>query len=414
MCGLVAVISSAKNGFTDKEVKAFSDMLYVDALRGEDSTGVFSVSNKNEVVIHKEASHAVDFMNSSEFSSFKKDLLWKGKIAVGHNRAATKGAVNDKNAHPFVVDDKIILVQNGTYRGCHKHHKDVDVDTEAVAHVVAEHDSISDALKKINAAYALIWYNYLTKTLHCIRNTERPLYIAYTKTGTIFLASESATIAYVCMKHNIELKGAPYLIKEGNLCSFTLTADKGIDEDYKEIEYKYVHKQYAVSTNVIPMQHHPRFDAHQDFNRGADHCNSITYNFKERFLLRYPEYLIPTPQVHNVFEMANDVQKLGDNVYIDTMDYFPANGRADCTVWFVFGTLLASDDPLDKLVCYWIVDKHTEDAIMNYTASNTGHMGLMRSTQSLSNGKGQSLVTCFIANVTKATNVYEEARRAVH
>ena len=134
MCGIVGIATKQFNGFTNAEGDMFRDMLYLDAFRGWDSTGVFGVDKHSNVQVHKEASQAADFIHTDEFKKFKGELVQRGLFAVGHNRAATRGEVVDKNAHPFVIDDKIVLVQNGTWRGDHKKIKDTAVDTEALAH----------------------------------------------------------------------------------------------------------------------------------------------------------------------------------------------------------------------------------------------------------------------------------------
>jgi len=146
MCGIVGIASAFTNGFSAKEADTFMDMLYFDALRGMDSTGVFGVDKHGNVACHKEASQAGIFQQRKEIKEFRGKLVQNGLFAVGHNRSATRGSIIDKNAHPFWVDDKIVLVQNGTYKGSHKHHKDVDVDSEAIAHVLSEEADIETGI----------------------------------------------------------------------------------------------------------------------------------------------------------------------------------------------------------------------------------------------------------------------------
>ena len=51
MCGIVGIATKQNNGFTSAEGDMFRDMLYLDAFRGWDSTGVFGV-DKNLSLIH--------------------------------------------------------------------------------------------------------------------------------------------------------------------------------------------------------------------------------------------------------------------------------------------------------------------------------------------------------------------------
>ena len=94
MCGLVGVVGDISHG----EKKAFETMLYIDAIRGHHSTGVISGSLSRPVAWLKKAVTAVDFLDLKA----AEKLLSKPTCALlGHNRYATKGAVNATNAHPF-------------------------------------------------------------------------------------------------------------------------------------------------------------------------------------------------------------------------------------------------------------------------------------------------------------------------
>jgi glucosamine 6-phosphate synthetase-like amidotransferase/phosphosugar isomerase protein len=118
MCGICAVVSSS---LTLAETETFKDLLFVNQLRGFDSTGVFSVDKKTEVskrrwMSFKEAAEASYFLNSEDKHGVKKALLASGHAAlVGHCRWATIGNVSAKNAHPFSFDN-VIGVHNGTLR----------------------------------------------------------------------------------------------------------------------------------------------------------------------------------------------------------------------------------------------------------------------------------------------------------
>ena len=71
MCGIVGVVSNCANGFSIKEMAMFAQLLFLDTVRGFDSTGVFGVSNNKNVVIHKDAVHGLDFIQTKEFKEFK-------------------------------------------------------------------------------------------------------------------------------------------------------------------------------------------------------------------------------------------------------------------------------------------------------------------------------------------------------
>ena len=53
MCGLIAVINKYNNGFTKSQCDAFNDLIYLDALRGMDSTGAFVITNRDDLYMAK-------------------------------------------------------------------------------------------------------------------------------------------------------------------------------------------------------------------------------------------------------------------------------------------------------------------------------------------------------------------------
>lgn len=204
MCGLVAVISKYKNGFTKKIQDAFDNLLYIDAVRGEDSTGVFCVTRSGNVHVAKQASDSNKFLKEKAYEDIKDIAYKNGWVMVGHNRKATRGSITDANAHPFWVEDKLVLVHNGSLMGSHKHLADVEVDSNAIAHVLAEEPDTEKALSKINGAYALIWYDIQNKKLNIIRNKERPLWWVETDEAYL-IASEPAMLYFACWRNDLKI-----------------------------------------------------------------------------------------------------------------------------------------------------------------------------------------------------------------
>lgn len=218
MCGLVAIISKRPAyGFSRDELDVFKTLLHVDALRGEDSTGVFGVTNDGDVHIAKSAEISGTFINTKEYQEIDRKMFSKGFALVGHNRKATRGDINDENAHPFVVNDEVVLVHNGTWFGDHKHIANTEVDSHAFAHAIQEAapEEVERAFERVNAAYATIWYDTRDKSINFARNTQRPLY--YLSTTTAFIvSSEKEMIEFAVARCKLTLpKDAPfYLLKE--------------------------------------------------------------------------------------------------------------------------------------------------------------------------------------------------------
>lgn len=230
MCGLVSVINKNSNGLTKDQVDSFDMMLFLDQLRGKDSTGTFVVEKNGGMSMAKEASHATDFRTRKEYKDLCTLAFQRGSAIVGHNRAATKGTIIDANAHPFVVDDNITLVHNGTLWGNHKELADTEVDSHAIAHVIHENDgNLEKALQSVNGAMALIWHDFKNQTLNFIRNSQRPLYCVETYNSWMW-ASEEGFLDFVLKRFKITTTSAITLLPEGVLSKYTLDNGKFTNE----------------------------------------------------------------------------------------------------------------------------------------------------------------------------------------
>jgi glucosamine 6-phosphate synthetase-like amidotransferase/phosphosugar isomerase protein len=84
MCGIVAIISKQTNGFRHKDTDLFKQMLYADALRGFDSTGIFGINKYGNLKMIKAAKDAGEFIKTKAFGDFKTDMLMKYRIVVGN------------------------------------------------------------------------------------------------------------------------------------------------------------------------------------------------------------------------------------------------------------------------------------------------------------------------------------------
>lgn len=201
MCGIVGMISKHPSGFYMKDAALLDQMLYADALRGDDSTGLFGVTTEGNVHLLKEASCSTIFMADKKYDEFQRTMISNMKFVVGHNRSSTKGSITDKNAHPFNEGD-ITLVHNGTLWS-HKHLKDVDVDSHAICHIINERGA-QQALNDILGAYALVWYDNKDQSLYLARNKERPLHILETDT-IYYIASEINMLYWLLSRNGISI-----------------------------------------------------------------------------------------------------------------------------------------------------------------------------------------------------------------
>jgi len=417
MCGIVGFLSGFSNGFAYSEAKAFTDMLFVDTLRGFDSTGVFGVSNRGNVHALKEASNGASFIANKQYDEFISDAVREGVFLVGHNRAATRGEVVDRNAHPFWIDDNIFLVQNGTWKGSHKHVKDTEVDTEALAHIIAESETIDAAVKKIDAAYALVWYNVKEKSLNLLRNTERPLFISRTKNGGIMFASEPTTILFASSRQSIDLMEKPYMLADGNLVQYKLDdKTRTWEMEQREIDikpdvsYEGYYDQWSNFRRgyEIPYQTSRRLNNYSSHNvhdlapitmAAAGMASDIDTTTTIGEIIRNNEEFNPFCYDESVAQgLYEEYFKFPINrrLVIAFNTYYPANDHPNCRAWYIAGTVLTSSDDEPSPVTYAIMINKTEGEIQQMLAEEFYTVAPSTPVRhKIGNGKGQ-IVTVFV------------------
>lgn len=201
MCGLIACFSKQKSfGFTYKDEQIIKQLLIADVFRGVDSTGVFGVNTYGNVKMAKEASSSPYFISRPDIKAFCGDIVSKFHVVVGHNRKATMGGTSDETAHPW-IHEHIILVHNGTLTN-HRELADTVVDSHAICTSIATH-GYKHTLKKINGAYALIWYDINEKKVYFCRNEDRPLYMAENE-DRVWLASEEKMLDWILDRNDIK------------------------------------------------------------------------------------------------------------------------------------------------------------------------------------------------------------------
>ena len=259
MCGLVAIVCKNASGFGSKELDVFETMLLLDTLRGDDSTGVFLVDNLGNVEIAKAAITGPDFLKTAEWKHIRTRAILRGFALVGHNRKATRGTVNDENAHPFWVEDKVVLVHNGSMFGSHRHLADTEVDSHAIAHVISEHpDDIEAALQKVNAAFALMWYDVQGKKFNILRNKERPLSHNHSANAWLF-SSEESILRFAVEREDVKVEdyhSQPVgLMSTWDISSGTRPklSHKEVDTTFRGSYVPVVYNNYRQPTVVAPV-----------------------------------------------------------------------------------------------------------------------------------------------------------------
>lgn len=233
MCGIVGFLNrDPKIG--NKTRTLFEQMLWSDTLRGADGTGVVLINGvRNEVLTYKNALYAPDFLHSHGYRNLIYKPLDYAKVAIGHNRAATKGTATNANAHPF-QHGSITLVHNGYIQN---HHMLVptnvphDVDSFAAAYVLHEKGE-KEGLESLRGAFALVWWNAADNTLNMARNEGRELWCVDIKDhDTLVWASEWKMIHWLLGRNGLEPGSKYRLLTPYNHFKFAL--DKPVTEYQK-------------------------------------------------------------------------------------------------------------------------------------------------------------------------------------
>lgn len=218
MCGLVGCAGM----IGDKEEKAFVNLLQFDTVRGPHSTGVLVVNSHKHASVHKELGTPWELFDSLKF---EKAMNGINNVLLGHNRYATKGAINVANAHPFLFDG-VIGAHNGTLVSQYTldDYRDFDVDSENIYHHM-NNNGVDDTIQKLNGAFALTWYDRKDGTVNFIRNSQRPLFYAFTEDRkTLFWASEEWMLSVALGRNGIKHSG---IINLAELHLYTLKVNFG-------------------------------------------------------------------------------------------------------------------------------------------------------------------------------------------
>jgi predicted glutamine amidotransferase len=209
MCGLVGMVGTLEH----KHKQAMKELLFLDTLRGKDSTGLAAVKRNRSVLTRKMTIPGYEFIEHPlvERAMSHNDQLW-----IGHNRFKTTGDISRSNAHPFeVLDDQGDIILIGAHNGTltNKYELDrliggdkLDTDSEALFNYLTIAPTFKEAIGKARGAWSLVFWDPTTDSLHFLRNEERPLVYAYSKDHKVLVwASEAWMLINACRRNGVEL-----------------------------------------------------------------------------------------------------------------------------------------------------------------------------------------------------------------
>ena len=284
MCGIVSLINGETvwNKASDL-AKWFNQALFVDTVRGMDSTGIAAVPHnlKDDVKVIKETLPGHMFI---QLGSVQKliDNTEKYKYLIGHNRAATKGKASDPdNAHPFDVGD-YVGVHNGTLTQYHNLCKKVTgTDSEAIYHSFVDR-GVHKTLEQLTGAFALVWYDAINESYNFIRNSERPLVYATLKSHKgLLVASESGMLTWLASRNGVSINNV-VLAKEGVLHTIYGTDVDNIHTETINIKeptpYNYGGYSYPTYDNKSKGKGHVSLEERfREQYKSEFHLNEITF-----------------------------------------------------------------------------------------------------------------------------------------
>lgn len=178
----------------------FDNLLYLNGLRGLDSTGVATFRKRQAKKGKSKITYSITKapVGSPEFlGGFK----WPTDVfmALGHCRFATVGGISQMTAQPF-DHENLIGIHNGTIPK-YSHTGGYATDSDGFLAAISK-DGIEKVIKELYfGSVATIYVGKEDHRIHAFRNSERPLAVASISGGsTLVFASEKEMIEFAAKR----------------------------------------------------------------------------------------------------------------------------------------------------------------------------------------------------------------------
>lgn len=313
MCGIFGILSKKSKKF---DYPTFCTLGVANDARGGDSVGVF---------IDGKSQYGVD--NNKLFRNYitSKDCILggikKSKIALGHCRKASVGAINEKTAQPVIIkgengNPEFVVIHNGTIHNfeelAKKHIPEIDItgmtDSQVMAHifyhkgydVLSEYNGgavfvITDYRKEVPTTY--MWKGVSKEHSYSVKESEeRPLYLVTDQEDNELVFS-SIPGFLLALRPGSEL----YTLKDNILCKFDEKNGFGEVKLYSR-KNQCQKSQYPKYSSVIGNSNNYSswWDYEYDYNKGASSSKnnrdnksidtSRTGSYEYKFIVDNPNF----------------------------------------------------------------------------------------------------------------------------
>lgn len=301
---------------------------------------MWSQNKKIENKLLKQPVHALDFLWTKRVQK-QISKLHDYNLVIGHNRAATRGEITRANAHPF-QDGNICLVHNGTLTDKTNlpDHLKYSVDSRAICHSMAT-IGVDATAKLLKGSFALVWVDHKDKSLNFLRNSERPLFFAYSEIeDCLYWASEGLMLDWILNRRKI-YDAEILKLKEDTLVSYTLKGKVMVPVSREVVMYTapkwngYTHPASTYRGNVgkasgnITTKASTNSTAGTTNTSGSPHTTAGQQTNTNSGTNTTSRALTKVTNIDSYRRAPSGFPKIGDlvEVYIHTRDYDPSNSR---------------------------------------------------------------------------------------